>query len=99
MIHFLIAVFIVLGALLFLIAAIGLLRFNDLYSRLHAITKATSLGILFLIIGVVFHFGNWEVAIKSILIIVFIYLTSPLAAHSIAKSFKNVTNSEKKYKL
>ncbi len=90
-----ISVFIVLGALLFLIAALGLIRFKDLYSRLHAISKATSLGILFLIIGVVLYFQDWEITIKSFLVIVFIYLTSPLSAHSIAKSYKDVNRMKK----
>ncbi|TLX73016.1 monovalent cation/H(+) antiporter subunit G [Labilibacter sediminis] len=84
-----ISVLIVLGALWILIAAIGLIRFKDLYSRVHAATKATSLGILLIILGVVFYFQFWDVTLKSILIIVFVYLTSPLAAHSIAKSFKD----------
>ncbi len=86
-----ISVLIVLGALLILIAAIGLLRFKDIYSRIHAATKATSLGILLLLVGVIFYFGDWNVTLKSVLIIVFVYLTSPLAAHSIAKSFKDGT--------
>ena len=93
--HLIIAVLIVLGALWILIAAIGLLRFKDLYSRIHAATKATSLGLLLIIVGVAIYFGFWEVTLKSILIIVFIYLTSPLAAHSIAKSFKDDTNTKK----
>jgi len=92
--HLIIAVLIVLGALWILIAAIGLLRFKDLYSRIHAATKATSLGLLLLIMGVAVYFGLWDVTLKSVLIIVFIYLTSPLAAHSIAKSFKD-DNSKK----
>ncbi len=87
--HIFISVLIVLGAMWILIAAIGLLRFKDLYSRIHATTKATSFGILLIIIGVIFYFGLWDVTLKSILIIVFVYLTSPLAAHSIAKSFKD----------
>ena len=93
--HIFISVLIVLGALWILIAAIGLIRFKDLYSRVHAATKATSLGILLIILGVIFYFGFWDVTLKSILIIVFVYLTSPLAAHSIAKSFKDDTNTKK----
>ncbi|WP_075603504.1 monovalent cation/H(+) antiporter subunit G [Saccharicrinis aurantiacus] len=84
-----ISVFIVLGSLWILIAAIGLLRFKDLYSRVHAATKATSLGVLLITLGVIFYFDYWDVRLKSILIILFIYLTSPLAAHSIAKSFRD----------
>ncbi len=90
-----IAILIVLGAFLFLITAIGLVRFKDLYSRLHAITKATSLGILLITLGVALFFKTWEITIKSIIIITFIYITAPLAAHSIAKSFRDLTNSRK----
>ncbi len=96
MINLIISTFIVLGALLFLIAAIGLIRFKDLYSRLHAISKATSLGILLLIMGVIIYFQSWEIGIKSFLIIVFIYITSPLSAHSIAKSYRDVNSTKKK---
>ena len=90
-----ISLLIVFGAMWILIAAIGLLRFKDLYSRIHATTKATSLGILLIIIGVIFYFDFWDVTLKSILIIVCVYLTSPLAAHSIAKSFRDDTNTNK----
>jgi len=90
-----ISILIVIGALLILIAAVGLLKFKDLYSRIHATTKATSLGLLLVIVGVMIYFNLWDVTLKSILIIVFIYLTSPLAAHSIAKSYKDATNKKK----
>lgn len=89
-----ISVVLILGPLWILIAAIGLLRFKDLYSRIHAATKATSLGILLIIIGVILFFDDWEVSLKSLLIVLFVYLTSPLAAHSIAKSFKDGTDTK-----
>jgi multicomponent Na+:H+ antiporter subunit G len=76
-----------LGSLFILIAAIGLVRFNDLYSRMHATTKSTSLGIFLILVGASLFFGTFSVAFKSLLIILFIYLTAPLAAHSIAKSY------------
>ncbi len=76
------------GALFMLVAAIGIIRLEDLYSRLHATTKATSFGILLLMAGAVLFFSEWIVTVKALLIIIFIYLTAPLAAHSIARSFK-----------
>ncbi len=90
-----ISIFIVIGALWILIAAIGLMRFKDIYSRIHATTKATSFGLLLTIIGVTIYFATFTVALKLSLIIIFIYLTSPLAAHSIAKSYKNDRDSKK----
>lgn len=87
MIKIIISILILLGAFFILIAAIGILRFKDLYGRLHATTKATSFGILLVLIGVSLFFNVYPVYVKSLLIIVFIYLTAPLAAHSIAKTF------------
>lgn len=84
--HFIIVFLILLGAIFILVAAIGLVRFNDLYSRMHATTKATSFGLLLLVVGVSMFFSLTIVWIKALMVIVFIYLTAPLAAHSIAKS-------------
>lgn len=82
------SILILLGSIFVFIAAVGLLRFKDLYSRMHATTKATSFGILLLIVGVALFFNTSIIWIKSLLVIIFIYLTAPLAAHSIAKSYK-----------
>lgn len=86
MIEIIIAIFILLGSVFILIAAIGLLRFKDLFSRMHATTKATSFGVLLLIIGVGLFFHTGIIWFKALIVIIFIYLTAPLAAHSIAKS-------------
>ncbi|KAF0239276.1 MAG: multicomponent Na+H+ antiporter subunit [Prolixibacteraceae bacterium] len=90
-----ISVFILLGSFFILVAAIGILRFKDLYGRLHATTKATSFGLLLMLVGVSLFFNIFPVYMKSLLIIIFIFLTAPLAAHSIAKSFTgNGENSD-----
>jgi multicomponent Na+:H+ antiporter subunit G len=90
-----ISVLILLGSFFILVAAIGILRFKDLYGRLHATTKATSFGLLLLLVGVSLFFNIFPVYVKSLLIIIFIFLTAPLAAHTIAKSFTgNGENSE-----
>lgn len=83
------------GSFFILVAAIGIMRFKDLFGRLHATTKATSFGLLLLLAGVSLFFNILPVYIKALLIIVFVYLTAPLAAHSISKSFTdNSENSE-----
>ncbi len=81
-----IALLTIVGSLFILIAAIGLLRFNNFYSRLHATTKATSFGLLWLVIGVALFFSSAIVWLKAVLVMLFIYLTAPLAAHATAKS-------------
>lgn len=83
-----ISAFILAGSFFILVAAIGLLRFKDLYSRLHAGTKAPSFGIFLIVLGVSIFFNSPVVYIKGLFIVVFIYLTAPLAAHAIVKSFK-----------
>lgn len=84
-----ISILILAGAFFILVAAIGLIRFKDLYSRLHASTKAPSFGILLIVLGVSIFFNTPIVYLKGFFIIVFIYLTAPLAAHAIVKSFKD----------
>jgi multicomponent Na+:H+ antiporter subunit G len=83
-----IAILLLLGAAFIFIASLGLIRFKDLYSRMHASTKATSFGILLIIIGVGLFFNTGIIWLKAFLVILFVYLTAPLAAHSIAKSYK-----------
>jgi multicomponent Na+:H+ antiporter subunit G len=87
------SILILLGSFFILVAAIGILRFKDLYGRLHATTKATSFGLLLLLVGVSLFFNLFEAYVKALLIIIFIYLTAPLAAHSIAKSFTGKSES------
>jgi len=81
-------ILIFLGSLFILIAAIGLLRFTDIYNRMHATTKATSFGLLLIVSGVALHYLSVVVLIKAILVIVFIYLTAPLAAHAVSKTLE-----------
>jgi multicomponent Na+:H+ antiporter subunit G len=56
---------------------------------MHATTKATSFGLLLILAGVAFYFLTLIVVIKLLLVIVFVYLTAPLAAHSISKTVRN----------
>lgn len=79
----------ILGAFFVLVSAIGLLRFPDLYTRMHATTKATSFGLLLMILATAIYFNTGMVWLKAVLVIIFIYLTAPLASHSIAQSDKD----------
>lgn len=83
-----IAIFILLGSIFMLVAAIGLLRFRDTLSRLHATTKAPSFAMLLIVLAVCIYFGSAVLTFKALLLILFIYLAAPLAAHSISKTTK-----------
>ncbi len=78
-----IIIILALGSLLMLLGAIGLLRFPDIFMRMHAATKAPSLGAMLLLLGFVLYFTTWAIVIKAILIIVFIFITTPVASHAI----------------
>jgi multicomponent Na+:H+ antiporter subunit G len=70
----------------FLVGTIGLLRLSDVFTRLHATTKSDTLGAGLMIVAAMVYVG-WDVAVvKLFLVLVFIWLTNPTAAHIIAKA-------------
>jgi multicomponent Na+:H+ antiporter subunit G len=79
-------IFILLGSIFILISAIGLLRMPDLYMRMSATTKAVTLGVGFILLGTAIHF--WEVGIlsRAIIIISFLFVTAPVAAHMVGRA-------------
>lgn len=74
-----------LGIILMVISGIGILRFPDYYIRVSAITKAATLGAGLIVIGATLYFNEFEVAVKAFFIIIFLFLTSPIAAHIISR--------------
>lgn len=74
------------GLFFMVVGAIGLLRLPDFYTRLHATSKTDTLGIGLIFIGLIFFSGLTQATLKLILIIVFIFFTSPVSAHAIAKA-------------
>jgi len=84
----------VLGSLFIAISALGIVRFGNIYSRIHAVTKATSLGVLLLSIATIIYFSTVIVFLKALLIILFIFLTAPLSAHSIAKANEDTKKAD-----
>lgn len=74
------------GSLFILIAAIGLVRMPDLLMRMHAATKAGTLGTGLILIGVMFHFQKWNVSIECLITLLFLFITAPIASHLLAKA-------------
>lgn len=72
------------GAAFMLLSGIGILRFPDLYARMHAATKATTLGVALLGTGAVFALG--ETRLKALLAVAFVFLTGPSAAHFVGRA-------------
>jgi len=78
-------ILIFIGILFNIFGCIGLVRFPDVYNRLQAATKCVTLGTVLLLVGVAFVGGVGATAAKAIICAVFILVTSPTAAHAIAK--------------
>ena len=75
-----------IGAFFMLVAGVGLIRLPDVYSRMHAATKATTFGMLGILSAVILSFQEAAVATHAILAIFFLFLTAPVAAHLIARA-------------
>jgi multicomponent Na+:H+ antiporter subunit G len=76
----------VLGALMSLAAAIGLLRFPDLLSRMHAATKPQVFGLLLLLIGLALQLRSWAAVPVLIVAWLFQLLTVPVSAHMVGRA-------------
>lgn len=77
---------IIVGTALMLISAVGIIRFPDFYVRMSAITKAATLGLFLLLIGIAIFFNTFGLSVKSFIIIALILLTNPVGAHAIARA-------------
>lgn len=74
-----------IGLLFNISGCIGLVRLPDVYNRLQAATKCVTLGTILLLIGTAFVAGFGAIAAKAVLCAAFILMTSPTAAHAIAR--------------
>lgn len=83
-----IALTFILGTFFIVMAAIGVVRFPDAYTRAHASSKSATLGILFILIGVFVHFWHvdGEPNMRILLGIIFIFLTGPIGGHMLTRA-------------
>jgi multicomponent Na+:H+ antiporter subunit G len=79
-------VLVVIGALFSLIAAIGVLRLPDLYTRMHAATKVGTVGAGFILLGVAAAAFDASVVLRALIGIGFLVLTTPVSAHLLARA-------------
>ena len=78
-------ILITIGILFDIFGCIGLVRFPDVYNRLQASTKCVTLGTILVLVGVALVSASGPITAKAIICAVFILITSPTAAHAIAK--------------
>lgn len=82
------ALFMLFGGIISVISAYGIIRFPDVYSRLHAATKSSTLAVLITLSGAFLYFLFMEsvVSVRLILGIVFVFITSPVSGHLICRA-------------
>ncbi len=76
--------FVLLGSIFLFLGALGIFRMPDLYNRLQAGTKASTLGAMSVVLGVGLMQPSW--LIKLIVIILFIGISNPLSSHALARA-------------
>jgi len=79
-------VFITVGSLSIIVGLLGVYRMPDFYTRLHAASVIDTLGAMLILLGLMIHHGFTMVSLKLFLILIFILITTPTAAHALAKS-------------
>ena len=88
MMNSIIALFLIDGTVMSALAVIGILRLPDMYSRLHATTKSTTLGVIMIMTGAFLYFWYVEGLIETNLLLgaLFILITAPVSSHLLSRS-------------
>lgn len=74
------------GAAFMLLSAVGILRMPDLYMRMSAATKASTLGAAAMMLAAAVYFGESGITARAVATIIFLLLTAPIAAHMIGRA-------------
>lgn len=74
------------GAILTLIAAVGLHRFPDVFARMHAATKPATLGLLLIVVGAMLRARSSGAVVTLATVLVFQFVTAPLSMHLLARA-------------
>jgi multicomponent Na+:H+ antiporter subunit G len=79
-------IFALAGATLVLLAAVGIVRMPDLFTRMQATTKASTLGLALVLAAAAIALAEWAAVFRAISIGAFVMLTSPVSTHVIARA-------------
>lgn len=87
-IEILVAALCLLGTFLIVLAGVGLVRFPDVFCRMHAAGKAGTLGVILVVLAATVHFAGTEqdIWMRGILAVFFQLLTAPAATHVLARA-------------
>jgi multicomponent Na+:H+ antiporter subunit G len=79
-------VLLVAGGVFCVVGGIGLLRMPDFYTRVHAASVTDTLGVGFMLLGLMLQAGLTLITVKLLIIGLLIFFTSPAATHALAKA-------------
>ncbi|MDD4954145.1 MAG: monovalent cation/H(+) antiporter subunit G [Candidatus Omnitrophica bacterium] len=79
-------IFIAIGVSFDFFGCLGLVRFPDIYNRLHSSIKCVTLGTSSILLGLFFYKGLTPAGFKALLCVLFLVLTAPVSAHVLARS-------------
>ncbi|MGP0565510.1 monovalent cation/H(+) antiporter subunit G [Nitrospina sp. 32_T5] len=79
-------VFIVAGLFFLVVAAIGVIRLPDVFSRSHAVSLTDSLGAFLVLIGIAFHEGPDKNSMKIMVVLALLYIQNPVIAHATVRA-------------
>ena len=80
------AALLAVGGLFMLLAAVGVLRMPDVFTRMQATSKAATLGVGCMMLAVAVYFGDLAVATRAMAVVLFTFLTAPIGAHMIGRA-------------
>lgn len=83
--EWIVSILLISGSLFMLVAAIGVVKLSDVYMRMHAITKAASLGAILMLTAVFLWHPQWIVGIEAFMVVIFVIFTAPIGTHMIAR--------------
>jgi len=81
-----VVIFLISGLFFFFVGVLGLVRMPDVFTRMHATTKCDTMGAGLIFIALIIWQGFSFISLNILLILIFVWLTNPTAAHAIAKS-------------
>lgn len=91
------------GLLIIVLAIIGIFRLNYVLNRMHVAATCDTLGMLFILVGLVFFQGVTFTTLKLVCIVIFFWISSPICSHLIAKiesqTNKNINDECEEMKL
>jgi multicomponent Na+:H+ antiporter subunit G len=79
-------ILLIIGAAFILISALGVVRMPDLYLRMSASTKSSTLGVGTILLATAVYFGELGIASRAIATIIFLLITAPVAAHMMGRA-------------